>query len=345
MTPQVVVAGHICLDIIPRFRGGAEFTPGRLIEVGPADLSTGGCVANVGRALHRLGVPVRLVGKVGQDPFSEVLRSLLDGDSPSLSECLVPNPNGTTSYSVVLSPAGVDRTFLHMPGENDTFRSHDVRTEHLVGAKIFHFGYPPLMAAMYENRGEELANLFQRVHELGIITSLDLSLPDPTSASGQAPWQEILPRVLPYVDLFFPSEEELSFMLRTEDISELAAECTNMGAGVVVIKRGDRGLVATTNNRARLQHLPNDWASQSACQPCFPVQVKGTTGAGDASIAGFLLGLLEERSLRECLKTACAVGACCVEAADAVSGIQSRDDTQRRIDCEWADSEKNRLAT
>ena len=43
-----VVAGHICLDIIPQFdtllpgEFASLFQPGRLIEVGPAILSTGG---------------------------------------------------------------------------------------------------------------------------------------------------------------------------------------------------------------------------------------------------------------------------------------------------------------
>jgi sugar/nucleoside kinase (ribokinase family) len=336
VTPQVVVAGHICLDIIPRFRGGPEFTPGRLIEVGPAELSTGGCVANVGRALHRLGVPVRLIGKIGQDPFGEVLRGVLDAESPSLSESLVASPGGTTSYSVVLSPLGADRTFLHMPGENDTFRTEDVLTEHLDGTKIFHFGYPPLMAAMYENRGEELVRLFQRVHEVGIITSLDLSLPDPNSPSGQAPWREILARVLPFVDLFVPSEEELSFMLGSHDIDWLSNECLKMGAGTVVIKRGELGLVARTADSKRLTRISPTWSNQSAYHPCFPVNVKGTTGAGDASIAGFLRGLLGGQTLSDSLQTACAVGASCVEASDAVSGIRSWQDTQRRLETEWA---------
>ena len=52
-----VVAGHICLDIIPEIQalpaGGFNetFLPGHLLEVGPATLSTGGVVFNTGLAL------------------------------------------------------------------------------------------------------------------------------------------------------------------------------------------------------------------------------------------------------------------------------------------------------
>ena len=51
---DVVVAGHICLDIIPTIpHERIEFEPGRLLQVGPAVLSTGGAVSNTGLALHR----------------------------------------------------------------------------------------------------------------------------------------------------------------------------------------------------------------------------------------------------------------------------------------------------
>ena len=66
---EVVVAGHVCLDVIPVLSGPAGLEPGRLLEIGPAEMSTGGAVPNIGLSLHRLGVPVRLMGKVGDDLF------------------------------------------------------------------------------------------------------------------------------------------------------------------------------------------------------------------------------------------------------------------------------------
>ena len=72
--PQIVVAGHICVDIIPAWSQtdasfASIFQPGSLNQVGPALISTGGAVSNTGIALHRLGVPVRMMGKVGPDLF------------------------------------------------------------------------------------------------------------------------------------------------------------------------------------------------------------------------------------------------------------------------------------
>ena len=63
--PDVVVAGHVSFDLFPALHGPVVLEPGGLVVAGPARLSTGGVVTNTGLALHRLGVDVRLIGRVG----------------------------------------------------------------------------------------------------------------------------------------------------------------------------------------------------------------------------------------------------------------------------------------
>lgn len=321
--PQVVVAGHVCLDIIPKFRYPAELTPGSLIEVGDAELATGGCVSNVGRALHRLGVDVQLIGKIGDDPFGRILQDVLAKEDASLGENLIVSPGGHTSYSVVINRPGIDRTFLHMPGENDTFRSRDIDPSRFQDAEIFHLGYPPLLGSLYRDEGDELVAILDKVADAGIPISLDMSLPDPESASGKAPWKTILQRALPLVELFFPSESELRFMLGIEgDDEALIRTCLDFGASRVILKKGDRGLVTIDEGK-------------TIEQPCFEVDVVGTTGSGDATVAGFLMGFVNGFGIEQCLEAACAVGAHSVEAADAVSGIKGWPDTRARLDRGW----------
>jgi sugar/nucleoside kinase (ribokinase family) len=79
----------------------------------------------------------------------------------------------------------------------------------------------------------------------------------------------------------------------------------------------------------------NAWADQELWAPCFAVDVVGTTGAGDATIAGFLSALLRELSPLEAITAAVGVGACNVEGADALSGLRSWDDTRLRIADGW----------
>jgi sugar/nucleoside kinase (ribokinase family) len=272
-------------------------------------------------------------------------------------------PGEASSYSVIISPPGIDRTFIHAPGCNDTFSAEDIRYDLLKIVRLFHFGYPPLMARMYRDNGAELASIFRQAKACGVTTSLDLSMPDPSRPSGRADWRTILAAALPSVDLFLPSIEELLFMLRRplfdrlapkagkanlvdyvspNIVSELGQTLLDMGAKIVGFKLGHRGLYLRTSDTAAMADMgrgeptkPKVWANRELWAPCFATTVVGTTGSGDATIAGFLLGLLRGMAPEATLSAACAVGACNVEAADAISGIRSWPTTMERIANGW----------
>lgn len=334
--PQVVVAGHICLDLIPSFenRGGdlaSYLIPGKLNDVGAAVVATGGAVSNTGQSLHRLGVPTLLMGKTGDDPFGQVIRELLRDLDPSLATGMITDRRAHTSYTVVINPPQTDRLFFHCPGANDTFGAADIDYDQLRSARLFHFGYPPLMKRMYADGGVELEKIFRRVKRLGLITSLDMARPDPASPAGRVDWRALLKRVLPHVDLFHPSLDELLFMLRRRQAEQVtgalldgvADEVLAMGPSVVAIKLGDQGLYLRTREG---RHL---------LAPCFRAKVVGTTGAGDATIAGFLAAWLRGGPLEQILIAAVAVGACSTERADATSGVPRWSVIEKRIKQGW----------
>ena len=184
-------------------------SPGKLINVGKAVLSTGGSVSNTGLAMARLGADVLLNGKIGDDEIGAIIKKLV---GQNRADSLRTVAGQASSYSIVLAIPGIDRIFLHNPGTNDTFIADDIDYEALEDCRLFHFGYPTLMKKFYENDGIELIDMFQRAKCTGVITSLDMSLPDPQSHSGRVNWRGILKNVLPFVDIFLPSIEEIAFM-------------------------------------------------------------------------------------------------------------------------------------
>ncbi len=366
---RIISAGHICIDVTPVFPHQHAMTfsealsPGKLTHVDAADIHTGGSVANTGLALKLLGADVQLAGKVGSDPFGGMIRERLSKYGAEAG--LLTDEGGTTSYSVVIAPPGVDRIFLHHPGVNNTFISRDIPEAMLEEADHLHFGYPPLMRRMYERGGAELVSLFKRAKLLELSTSLDLAAVDPATEAGQLNWRTVLSNVLPYVDFFVPSIEELCFMLdrpRYEswltragdseitrildpdtDIAPLAEMCLSLGAKAVLLKCGAPGMYLHTADAASLAAAgsrasidPAAWANQRFFQKSYkPGKVLSGTGAGDTSIAAFLLSMLEGCTPLECVQLAAATGACCVEAYDALSGLRPLHELRQRIAEGW----------
>jgi len=366
---DAVVAGHICLDIQPDLsRAGGEpfekiFLPGRLVAVGAVSYSTGGAVSNTGLALDRLGIATRLVGKLGDDLFGQALCQITASHGSVLTKDLIIDASASTSYTIIINYPGADRIFLHFPGANDFFQVGDVPYELLKQARLFHFGYPPLMRSTFTPDGAPLAEIFRQAKRTGITTSLDMAFPDPSSEAGQADWRSILEVVLPQVDIFLPSAEEILFMLRRETyqelcgiakgsdilsllspdlLSDLGQELISMGAGIVGLKLGYRGMYLRTGDQLQVESMgrarpsdPGAWAGKELWAPCFKVAVAGTTGSGDATIAGFLSALLRGLSVEQALIMAVAVGACNVEGTDALSGIRTWEATVQRIASGW----------
>ena len=365
----IVVAGHICLDIIPALdaegRPAREMiVPGRLVKVGAATIATGGAVANAGLALHRLGVPVRLMGKLGDDLLGRSVLDILTRHDAALAADMIVAPGEGSSYTIVINPPGIDRTFLHYPGVNDTYTADDVPYDRLAGASLFHFGYPPLMRRMYADGGTELACLLRRVRDCGVAVCLDMSMPDLEGEAGRADWTAILAKALPFVDVFAPSFDEILMMLDRDRFDRLSATAGGenlaaaadasllrgladrllaMGAAIVALKLGDCGLyLRTSDDAGRFDAIGGGlacdwdrWRGRELKVPCFAVDVAGTTGSGDATVAGLLAGLFYGQDPPAALRSAAGVGAASVERADATSGVGAWDAIQQRIADGW----------
>jgi sugar/nucleoside kinase (ribokinase family) len=359
---EVVVAGHICLDIITSLDGG-HFTlsPGRLLQIGAPTLATGGAVSNTGLAMHKLGVKTRLMAKIGSDWIGRIVLELVRKSGQLLVEDIIETREAASSYSIILSTACEDRMILHHPGCNDVFGAEDVDYDVVAASRLFHFGYPPLMKKIIEHGGIELVEVFRRAKAVGVTTSLDMCMPDPHSFSGSVDWESILCSTLPYVDVFMPSLEETLFMLRREIFDSLSSETTDplsritpdlvmtlaqellsMGPQIVGLKSGYLGLYLRTADRTVLPIMPlgipqdlGCWSHRELWSPCFETNVVGTAGAGDATVAGFLASLARGLRPEDAATVACAVGACSVQALDALSGLRTWDETLAQIAQGW----------
>jgi sugar/nucleoside kinase (ribokinase family) len=352
---DVMVAGTLCFDVIPRIpRTGARtigdiLRPGKLVHVEQAAMSTGGPVSNTGIALQKLGKSVCFCARVADDEFGRLTQERLRGRGEIGGIRVI--PGAVSSYTVAIAPPGIDRIFLHCPGANDDLCGDDIQPELIRRCRHFHLGCPPQMRRLYENDGAELARVFRIAREAGATTSCDMSLPDPSTPAGKAPWSRILEAVLPSVDIYLPSAEETLYMLEkdrflamkqehadadlidflaVEDYVRLTDKLLSMGPKMVGIKSGHRGYFFRSGPVAAFDAMgaarpgnPANWACRQLWCPAFLCdEIASATGSGDSSIAGFLKAFLDGLPVEKTLKVANCLGWQNLGALDAVSSIR-----------------------
>jgi sugar/nucleoside kinase (ribokinase family) len=205
----------------------------------------------------------------------------------------------------------------------------------------------------------------KRAKTAGAATSLDMAAVDAASEAGQADWKSILQRVIPYVDFFVPSVEELCYMLDKErfaewqeraagrditeildiqkDVKPLADWCMDSGAKVLLIKCGAPGMYYRTAGERVLGNVGRNvgldldgWAEREGFEKSYvPDKIVSGTGAGDTSIAAFLTAMIEGYTIEESIHLSAATGASCVAAYDALSGIKSFKELEKKIAAGW----------
>ena len=366
---RVLIAGNIGVDLFPSFPAAALdsarlLAPGSITRIGPVTVAIGGCVANSGTVLHRLGIPATFVFAVGADHFGALVERLLrDNTGPDARFVVHRLEESGTAYTIVVSAPDRDRTLLCHSGANDRFGADFVSDADLAGHDLLHFGYPPGMRRIYRNDGAELRLLLERARAHGLATSLDSSSVD-AEGRREVDWNRLLDRVLPLVDLFLPSLDDLVAVLerttgdaapirdfealtpvaRGRLLRRLAQHHLGQGAAAVALKLGRHGLylrtaVAAGRLRRAAGRLPIDpaaWTGRELYRPCFQVKVSGTTGAGDSTVSGFLAAVCRGAAPEDAVTAALATGACSTEAVDATSAVPPWPRIEQRLAAGWS---------
>ncbi|MCD6372068.1 MAG: bifunctional hydroxymethylpyrimidine kinase/phosphomethylpyrimidine kinase, partial [Thermococcus sp.] len=92
-------------------------------------------------------------------------------------------------------------------------------------------------------------------------------------------------------EVVFPNEREALVITRAESVEEAAEVLHDWGAKIVVITRGERGVLVYDGQFREFPALP-----------IRPEEIVDPTGAGDAFAGGFLAGYSRGESMETCIK-------------------------------------------
>lgn len=304
---DVVCLGILVADVVGK---PVENLPerGKLALVDRMELHTGGNAANTGIALGKIGVDTAVIGKVGDDGFGDFMVSRLQKNNID-TRGVVRDQTEATSATMVMVHADGERSFIHYIGANATLEEDDVDFGLIQGSKILHVAGSYLMPGI---DGEPTARILKKGREMGLITALD------TCWDSKGRWLSLLEPCLPYIDYFLPSIEEAKLITGKNTPGEIADFLLDSGVKVVGLKMGEEGCYI----RAR--------DTEIRIRP-FKVECQDAVGAGDCFVAGFLTGIVQGWDLERTGRFANGVGALCVTALGATTGIRSLAETEQFI--------------
>ena len=295
--PTILVVGSTMIDLIAY----ADVLPeaGQTVVGTGFAMGFGGKGANQAVAAARLGARVSMVNCLGEDSYgADTLRNFEAQGVDTAWVRQVPGSSGVAPIWV--DAAGMNR-IICVPGAND-----DTSPELAVAA--FEAIRPSLVVAQFETPQATTAAVFGAARATGVPTVLN---PAPAAPIEEA--------VIAATDWLVPNEHEFALIGGETLDGDTGREDARMREladrlGVsLVVTLGDRGAAV----------LPAGGAVSRVAAP--GVRAMDTTGAGDAFVGAFVVGLASGWSAEEAARLGCAFAADSVTRPGTQSSFATRD--------------------
>jgi pseudouridine kinase len=254
-----------------------------------SETSLGGVARNVAENLVRLGCPVALVSRVGDDAEGDRVRREMAALGIELTGVTVSQKRPTASYTAVLDPDGE-----LVIGLADMEIYEEMTAEQLAAVPE-ELWERPIWFLDTNLPVAALENVVSRARAGQLVTA------DPVSVPKSA---RLLP-ILQRIDVLFPSREEAEVLsgiaIRTPVEAVRAAErIVKLGVKQVVITLGSCGIYAA-----------GKWLNGQVS--AMTANVRDVTGAGDALIAGYLYATWSGKGALEAIRYGIAAATLTVE--------------------------------
>lgn len=314
--PDVVCIGLAVCDILFKPVSKDILTQDSQI-VEDMELQVGGDALNAAVNLTRLGNSTVLIGAVGADPMGEILLGKLKEIPIETNNIKIKNGCGTSTSAVLIEKSG-ERHIAHYSGANSSLCLDDIPNKIIENTKIMVIGSAGSLPAL---DGDPLCKLLRHAQAAGTQTVLD------TAGLTDSYEREKIKSLFKYTDIFIPNIQEACILsglgkperaITAEQLKTIAHCFIELGVKQVIIKLGANGSFYQSETESFL------------CDS-FKTDVKDTTGAGDAFVAGYITGLLRGLPPKKCCETANACGSLCISQTGTTGGIASFDQVQNYI--------------
>lgn len=304
--------GELLIDMIATNTGSLEGSEGFLKKFG-------GAPANTAADLAKLGVPVRFMGKVGDDPFGHFLKETLDENGVDTDSLILSKTEKTTLAFVSLTESG-ERDFNFYKGAHEAISPSEVNLPE--DTFLFHFGS---LTQTNETANKATLKLIEQARDMGAINSYDPNIRESLWGNVNKA-KEVILATAKKADILKINEDEARLLSGEEDISKAGAALFTDNLEAIFITLGKDGCYYKTKEYEGFVPVP------------ITVKAVDTTGAGDAFNAGYIFAIHEAQKrisqmtkdeLESGLRRANIIGALTTTKKGAIDACPSREDLQQ----------------
>jgi ribokinase len=262
----IVVVGSINTDLVAvtkRIPAVGETVIGSDFQIHP-----GGKGANQAVAVARLGYPVRLIGRLGNDTFGAQLRTHLENEGVEITG--ISTSNGASGVAVIVVSSQGENSIVLAPGANSKVTPEDIDAN----------------LSVLRSAGMVLAQLEIPVETVEYLARVCAREKVPLILDP-APAMDLPSGIYKDIAWFTPNQTEAAFYIRSKHSesnplapAEMAKVFFSNGCRGVVLKMGGHGTYLGSQD------------GSGSFVPAFSVNAIDTTAAGDAFNAGFATALM-----------------------------------------------------
>ena len=271
----------------------------------PYSLSLGGSAGNTIRAMARLGASVGFIGKVGRDTTGDFFKQALE--NLGVEPFVFRGEKKSGKCVSLISPDG-ERTMVTYLGAALELKAHEIHNT------LFD-GFDCLYVEGYLVQDHELIrSTMQAAKQCGLKVAIDLASFNVVEENLDF----LKGLVRDYVDILFANEDEARAFTGEEEPLNALNTISEM-CELTVVKIGMKG--ALIKRREEVVHVGIMAAAKRV----------DTTGAGDFYAAGFMAGLCEGLSLRQCGTIGAITAGKVIEVVGTTFGEEAWEDIFRLV--------------
>jgi ribokinase len=293
----VLVVGSLNIDIVTYL--DQMPLPGQTVAGNRLEFFPGGKGLNQAVAAARAGGQVVMVGVLGNDVNSKILKDVLVHEK--INHNNVHEIAGVCGTAIIEVDKDGQNRIIVIPGTNAQLKSSFVTPEILNNVST-----NKILLAQLECPISELVGIFGRAKESGFFNILN-----------PAPAYELSPEFLSLVDLLVPNQFEAEFLtnikvVNSETAFKAGEKLLELGVKSVLITMAEQGCALISKDEKKVYEA-------------FKTNPIDTTAAGDAFCGSLAVALSEGLDLDSAIRFASASGALAVKTPGAIPSLPTRE--------------------